>query len=73
MKFINIPETQRRLGIGRSTVYRLFGEGVLHPVHIGRRTMVVEAEVEGLQVGLAAEAGVDIGSLDGPGTSSEAA
>lgn len=36
----SIPEAAKALGLGRSTVYQLIGEGKLATVTIGRRRLV---------------------------------
>lgn len=40
------PDSCRRLGVGRSTIYRLISEGELRPVKIGDRTLIPEAELQ---------------------------
>jgi excisionase family DNA binding protein len=44
--FISVVETARRLGIGRTAVYELIGEGRLHVVKLGARTLVAVSELE---------------------------
>ena len=44
----SIPETQRALGIGRSTTYRLIDSGKLERVKIGRRTLIKIASIRAL-------------------------
>ena len=44
----SIPETQRALGIGRSTAYRLMDAGKLEKVKIGRRTLITIASIKAL-------------------------
>ncbi len=41
---LGIPETCARLGISRSSVYVLIGQGRLRVLKIGRRTLVPDAE-----------------------------
>lgn len=36
----SIPEAAKMLSVGRSTLYRLIGDGRLQTVKIGRRTLV---------------------------------
>lgn len=36
MELITITETMRRLSIGRSTIYKMMGDGRLHSVTIGK-------------------------------------
>jgi excisionase family DNA binding protein len=42
---LSIPSVARQLGIGRTTVYRMIGEGRLDVRKIGRRTMITTASV----------------------------
>lgn len=44
----SIPEASKMLRIGRSTVYRLIGDGKLEAVKIGRRTLVRMASIRAL-------------------------
>lgn len=44
----SIPETQRALGIGRSTAYRLIDAGKLETVKIGRRTLIRVSSIRAL-------------------------
>ncbi len=44
----SIPETQRALGIGRSTAYRLIDSGKLERVKIGRRTLIKVTSIKAL-------------------------
>lgn len=41
-----VPEACSRLGIGRSTLYRLIGEGAIRPIRIGHRVLVPESELQ---------------------------
>lgn len=43
---VSIREASERLGIGRSTIYRLIGVGDLVPKRIGRRTLIPAAQIE---------------------------
>lgn len=43
---LGIPSTQRRLDVGRTTVYRLLREGELQSVKIGRRTLITSASID---------------------------
>lgn len=45
---LSVSETCFVLGISRSTVYRMFQQGRLRGVHIGRRVLVPVAEIERL-------------------------
>jgi excisionase family DNA binding protein len=47
-----LKEVQQRLGIGRSTVYQLLGNGQLRSVKIGRRRFVSAAALEAYVDGL---------------------
>jgi len=42
---LSIDETQQVLGIGRTLVYKMIGEGKLDVVKIGRRTLVRTSSV----------------------------
>lgn len=42
----SIPEAAALLGVGRSTIYRLFDRGELASVSLGRRRMVTTAELK---------------------------
>jgi excisionase family DNA binding protein len=44
-KLISIKETCIVLGVGRSTVYELIGQGALRSVKIGRRSLVPVEEL----------------------------
>ena len=44
----SIPDTQRALGIGRSTAYRLIDDGKLEAVKIGRRTLIRVSSIRAL-------------------------
>jgi excisionase family DNA binding protein len=48
---VSIKETIEMLGVGRSTIYRLIGEGQLQTRHIGRRTLVSRASIDALFAG----------------------
>jgi excisionase family DNA binding protein len=41
-----IPSAQEELGVGRSTLYRLIGEGEVETVKIGSRCLVVSASID---------------------------
>lgn len=43
-----IPEACAALGISRSTIYALAAEGKIRLVHIGRRALVPESEIDRL-------------------------
>ena len=43
---LSIAEAQRVLGVGRTTIYRLIGEGQLPAVKVGRRTLISESQVQ---------------------------
>ncbi len=42
---VSIDDTQRALGVGRTTVYKLIQSGRLETVKIGRRTLVRTASI----------------------------
>jgi excisionase family DNA binding protein len=44
----SIPEAGKMLSVGRSTLYRLIGEGKLEAVKIGRRTLIRVASIRAL-------------------------
>jgi excisionase family DNA binding protein len=44
----SIKDTAQLLGLGRSTIYRLIGEGQLETVKIGNRTLVKAASIRAL-------------------------
>ena len=43
-----IPDTCRRLGIGRTLVYALIKQGKLRPIKLGTRTLIPESELQRL-------------------------
>jgi excisionase family DNA binding protein len=43
---LTIPEVAAALRVSRRSVYRLFETGRLRPVHIGRRTLVAQRELD---------------------------
>jgi len=43
-----IPDTCRRLGIGRTLVYGLIKQGKLRPIKLGTRTLIPESELQRL-------------------------
>lgn len=50
----SIPDAARALGVGRSKLYELIGEGRLETVAIGRRRLVRTDSVRALALGEAA-------------------
>lgn len=47
----SIPEAARALGLGRSKVYELIGDGRLETVNIGRRRLVRTESVRAVALG----------------------
>lgn len=47
-KLLTVSETEERLGVSRSTVYRLIGDGHLHRVKVGSGTRITETSVLGV-------------------------
>jgi len=45
---VSIKDTAQLLGVGRSTIYRLIGEGRLQCVKIGRRALIKAASIRTL-------------------------
>lgn len=45
-----VPESCRRLSIGRTMLYELIARGELHAVKIGHKTLIPEAELQRLIV-----------------------
>lgn len=45
---ISIPEAGKMLSVGRSTLYRLIGDGKLETVKIGRRTLIRVTSIRAL-------------------------
>lgn len=43
---VTIPEAVQMVGIGRSSLYKLFSEGKLTPRKSGKRTLVLVEELE---------------------------
>lgn len=43
---VSIREASERLGIGRTTIYRLISMGDLQPTRIGRRTLIPVVQIE---------------------------
>lgn len=64
-----IPEACEFSGLGRSSLYRLFEQGVLTPRKAGRRTLILREELEayirGLPTATAAEGRRDPAERDG--------
>jgi excisionase family DNA binding protein len=52
----SITEVAGMLGVSRAGVYRLVSDGRLHPVRIGRRSLITADELDGLVEQLVAEA-----------------
>ena len=60
----SIPEAAKALGVGRSKVYELIGEGRLETRNIGRRRLVRTASIHALVVGELGLHPVDLDPLD---------
>lgn len=45
---VTIPEAVRLTGIGRSSLYKLIGEGRIQPRKLGRRTLLLTADLQAL-------------------------
>ncbi len=43
---VTIPEATRIIGVGRTTLYRLFEQGKLTPRKVGKRTLILMEELE---------------------------
>ncbi len=48
---LTIPQTQKALGISRTTVYALFEQGKLRRVKIGARALIPIADVRNILAG----------------------
>ena len=44
-QLLSVAETANRMGVHRSTVYRLFAAGQLPSVQIGRRRLIAESAI----------------------------
>lgn len=42
----SIPDAAETIGIGRSMLYEFIADGLIHPVKIGRRTLIPHEELE---------------------------
>jgi excisionase family DNA binding protein len=51
---LTITDTSKAAGFGKTTTYKLIGEGKLTAVKIGRRTLVTVASIKALIEGAAA-------------------
>jgi hypothetical protein len=45
---VRIDRAMRMLDIGKTKLYELIGAGELETIHIGRRTLVLQASIDGL-------------------------
>jgi len=45
-RFLGVEATRQMLGIGRTRVYQLIGEGLLTAVKLGRRTLITTQSIE---------------------------
>jgi excisionase family DNA binding protein len=43
---VSIPDAARAIGIGRTTIYQLIAAGRLHPIKIGRRTLIPVSSIQ---------------------------
>ena len=43
---VSIPKAGEILGLGRSTIYRLIKEGQIRPKKVGRRTLILVADLK---------------------------
>lgn len=43
---VGIPEAAQMIGLGRSSIYKLFGEGKLTPRKSGKRTLILVEDLE---------------------------
>lgn len=55
---IGINEAASSMGLGITTIKRLVREGKLHPIKVGRRTLLHVQELQGWAEDLARQAGV---------------
>lgn len=46
VRALTIPEAVRRYGVGRSTLYKLMGDGSLPARKVGKRTLIPVADLE---------------------------
>lgn len=45
---VRVDNAMRILGIGRTKLYELIATGELETIHIGRRTLVLQASIEAM-------------------------
>lgn len=45
---ISVSETSKALGLGRTSIYKLIGEGRLETITVGRRRLVKTASIQRL-------------------------
>ena len=43
---VTVPEAVAMTGIGRSSLYKLFSEGKVHPRKSGKRTLILVSDLE---------------------------
>ena len=60
---MRVPEACRYLGIGRSTLYILIGNGEIEFIKLGSSTLVL---TESLRVSIGVQSGPPIGAQKGP-------
>lgn len=61
---LTIPEAAAQLGLGRSKIYQLLGEGILPVVRIGRAVRIPRQALEDLVARLQEEAAAEEGADD---------
>jgi excisionase family DNA binding protein len=60
---LSIEEAYRYMSVGRATLYRLLGQGAIRSFHVGRRHLVLRADLDAFMERLAV-AGADQGRPD---------
>lgn len=62
--FVSVPQAARTIGVGRTTFYGMIGNGTIHPVKLGKRTVVSTRELAALAARLEQAAGVPGAMVD---------